>query len=307
MWGHARKTLTVRTILVVGCIWGMLTLSALGAGLELVASGIVSSPSSSARGLSLSPDAKSLYAAGIQDRWLVKLDLASQKVVATAYLAKVDSGAYGKSVWVDSKGDVWAPLTEPILTVYSPDLELKASYNLSAFGVVAPEGAVVSPAGDVYVTDRKGRGGIFKFRVENGSLVPVKEWGTGGHVSVGKDLRQPTVTPDGDLLVGSFGDKGIYRISAADGKVSVVNDKISDPYHVAVDASGQIYVAHYGRSDVAVSVLSTDGAVIKTWTPADLRMQTETSGIEVSADGATLYVLDQRTGEGGIARVFKVK
>lgn len=237
----------------------------------------------------------------------MKLDLASQKVVATADLTKVHPGAYGKAVWVDAEGSVWAPLTEPILAVYSADLELKTSYNLSAHGVVAPEGAAVSPAGDVYVTDRKGRGGVFKFRMENGALVPAKEWGTDGHVSVGKDLRQPTITPAGDLLVGSFGDKGIYLIRAADGQLSVVNEKISDPYHMATDASGQIYVAHYGRFDVAVSVLNADGSVTKTWTPANLQMQTETSGIEVSADGTVLYVLDQRTGQGGIARIFKVK
>ena len=79
-------------------------------------------------------------AAGIQDRWLVKLDLASQKVVATADLTKVHPGAYGKAVWVDAEGSVWAPLTEPILAVYSADLELKTSYNLSAHGVVVLKG-----------------------------------------------------------------------------------------------------------------------------------------------------------------------
>ena len=39
--------------------------------------------------------------------------------------------------------------------------------------------------------------------------------------------------------MGSFGDKGIYLIRAADGQLSVVNEKISDPYHMATDASGR--------------------------------------------------------------------
>ncbi|MGI6082384.1 MAG: SMP-30/gluconolactonase/LRE family protein [Limnochordia bacterium] len=299
--------MTARTVLAIGCIWCLFNLSTLAVGLELIGSGIVSSPSRSARGLSLSPDLKSVYGTGIQDRWLVKIDLASQKVVATADLTQVDPEAYGKAVWVDSQGDVWAPLTEPILAVYSADLQLKASYDLSAYGVVAPEGAVVSVDGEVYVTDRKGRGGVYKFRVEDGKLVPATEWGTNGHVSVGNDLRQPGLSPDGDLLVGSFGGSGVYLINAADGEIKVLNETIREPFHLVADASGRIYVAHYGRYDVAVSVLKNDGSIEMTWRPADLQMQTETAGIAVSADGSVLCVLDQRTGQGGVVRIFKAK
>lgn len=39
MWCHSRSALTVRIMLTVGCIWGMLTLSTLAADLELIGSG----------------------------------------------------------------------------------------------------------------------------------------------------------------------------------------------------------------------------------------------------------------------------
>lgn len=301
----SRSSRMLKALVTVLCIWSVMATIAVAASMELTGTAIVSSPGSSARGLYLTTDGNTLYIAGTQDRSVVKLDVASKGITARADLAQVDGGAYGKAVWVDSLGDVWAPLTVPIVAVYSSNLELKASYDLASFGVVDPEGILVSSSGDLYVTDRKGKSGIYKFRLENNKLILVQNWGVNGNVNVGKDLRQPCFTPSGDLLVGSFGGSEIYLVQATDGKVSVLTKDIKAPYHLASDATGHIYVAHYDRADVALSILNSDGTIAKTFTAAELGIQTETSGIAVSKDGTQIYILDQRTGEGGVVRMFR--
>lgn len=265
----------------------------------------VSSPGSSARGAAISADGRYVYVATVHDKSLVKLEASTGRVVAQADLTGADPGAWGKAAWVDGSGRVWAPLTAPRLALYAPDLELLAAYDLSGFGIVDPEGVAVSAAGEVYVTDRKGKGGVYKFRLEGNRLALVQEWGNGGHVAVGADLRQPALAANGDLLVGSFGGAEIYRIAAATGTVSMFARGVTTPFHLAVDAAGRVFVAHYDRRDAGLTVLGPDGTVVGTWTARALGVETEVAGVAVSADGNTLYLVDQRPGDGGKVRVYR--
>lgn len=288
-------------------IWLLGALSAAYA-IELVPTGqaIVTSPSSSARGIALSPDEKTIYIGGIQDRSVVKLDLATG-ATAKADLTVIDPGAYGKSAWVASDGVVWAPLTTPFLAAYSPNLELKASFDLRPFGITNPEGAAVSPTGDIYVTDlNKSKPGIYKFRLENGKLVLVGNWGNNGYVAM-SGLRVPAFTPAGDLLLCVYNTGEINLVRASDGQVTLFSKSAKSPYYLAVDAQGKVYVAHYDRKDAGVSILSSDGALLQSWTLAQLGAEKEISGIAVSQDGKRLYVEDQRTANGGRVLMFTIQ
>ena len=64
-----------------------------------------------------------------------------------------------------------------------------------------------------------------------------------------------------------------------------------------------MYVVHYSDA-VGLTILDAAGNVVTTSSRADLGITSEASGIAVTADGKTLYILDQRPADGGGARVF---
>lgn len=284
-WVLAVTTLTIMWVLGVTAAFA----------LELVPAGTVAvtNPKTSARGIALSLDESALYIGGIQDRTLVKVVVSSGAVTA-ADLTKIDKGAYGKAAWVDNQGRVWAPLTVPILAVYSPGLELEAAYDLKPFGITNPEGAIIGQNGEVYVTDRnKNKPGIFKFVLQNGQLAPVQSWGDNGYVKF-TDLRVPVLTASGDLLMSNYSTGEIFLVKAADGSASVYLKGVKSPYYLALDNANLLYVAHYDRKDAALSVYGPDGSLLRSWSGAELGATTAISGIAVAKDGKRVYILDQQ-------------
>lgn len=262
-------------------------------------------PGASARGIAASADGNWLYLAGVQDKALWKIDVKSGEAVATVQLSDLNPEAWGKAVWVDAVGTIWAPGTVPELYHFDALLGLLHQVDLSGFGVVNPEGVAVDGAGNIYVTDRKGKGGVYKFRLQGGTLSLVETWGNRGHAAVGQDLRQPALLPNGDLVVGAFGGSTLYRIHSASGAVSEFATGVSTPFHVAVDERGRVYVVHYETGTAALTLLDPTGKSLGTYSAQELGIQTEASGVAVAADGKTLYVVDQRPEDGMSVRIYR--
>ena len=91
-------------------------------------------------------------------------------------------------------------------------------YKLDSFGVVNPEGVVSSGQGVIYVTDRQGNKGIYKFIFENNTLKLDTSWGNNGHALTGVGSLQPGITPDGDVIVGESGGSTVYKVDKNTGE-----------------------------------------------------------------------------------------
>lgn len=271
-----------------------------------VASYTVASPGGSARGAALTPDGKILYVAGVQDRAIWKVEAETGQVLAQAALASINPEAWGKSVAIDGQGRIWAPGTVPELYVFDANLELQAKFDLARFGLTNPEGVAVDPYGRVYVTDRKGQVGVYRF-IEDGAgdITLDPSWGEGGFAAVGGDVRQPAFNPGAGVVVGDFAGDTLYSLWVVDGSVHPLA-QLASAYHVAADEAGRSYVVHYG-GEPGLTILSDAGETLAAFSRAELGIQTEASGVAVSADGSVLVILDQRPGDGLNVRVFRVQ
>lgn len=265
------------------------------------------SPGSSARGVALSPDEKYVFIAGVQDMALWKFDRATGARLASVSLSAINPGAYGKAVFVTQDGHVWAPATVPELYRFDSDLNLVARYDLRPFGIQNPEGAVVLADDAIVVTDRRGSVGLYKLQIAGEHLELVPGFGTNGHVALGSDIRQPAISTNGQILVADYASSEgvIYRVDPNTGAVSTFATGVTDPYHLAADALGRVYVVQYSASP-AVTVLDATGAVLTVRSKQELGITTEASGVAVSADGSTIYILDQRPSQGGTAHVYSI-
>lgn len=270
-----------------------------------VAKYVVTGKGSSIRGVSLAPDEKSIYISGMNEKSMIKLDLATGELSKVSF-ADMGSKVAPKAVCADANGKVWVPLTVPLLAVLSSDLQIEMIYDLSPFGITTPEGALVSPTGDVYVTNRDNiKPGIFKFRVVDGQLAPVSSWGNGGYVRL-TELRMPVFTPSGDLLMTAWTAGQIHLVKAADGQASVFIQGKST-FFLDVDSNGLVYVVHYDLKTNGLTVYNPDGTLLRTWTLAELGVVSEASSVAVSRDGKRLFILDQRGTEGGTLLIYDVK
>lgn len=340
------RTSTSKAKLVAAALtWGIAVAALLAAPavevvaspqLEPVAAYAVASPGASARGVYLvaasmgesgtpgRPGAAGgpyqglvLYVAGIQDKALWKVDLSTGKILARADLAALNPDAWGKAVAVDARGMVWAPGTVPELYVFDPELKPVAQYDLRPFGLVDPEGITFDQDGRVYVTDRKGLVGIYRFLLTApGELVLDETWGESGYLALGSDLRQPASSSRAGIVVGDFGSTKVYTICPCSGRPVPLADLPARPFHVAVDEAGRVYVVHYD-GEPALTILSPGGEILATYTRSELGLRTEASGVAVVTARATaagagtseviLVVLDQRPADGVNVRVFRLK
>lgn len=286
----------------------LVLLLAMGAAaLELTPAGsyYVSPAAKSIRGVDVTDDGSIVYVGGLHLRSLIRLEVPSGKVTEVD-LTPVHEKADVKSVAVDSEGRIWVPYTTPVMAVFSNDLELEMSFDLAPFGITNTEGATVAANGDIYVTNRANdMPGIFKFRLVDGKLVQVKDFGLNGWVPL-NEMRIPVFTPDGNLMVSAWTAGQIFQVDAEDG-IATLFAEIPRSFQIDVDGAGRVYVVHYEQKNPALTVLDADGTILGTWSAADLGMETEVSGVAVTPDGSKLFLLDQRTSSGGMVRAYDVK
>lgn len=265
---------------------------------------VVTPPNTSVRGMDVNEDGSIVYIGGMTQKRLVRLELPSGDVT-NVDLTTVHPQADVKSVAIDSLGRIWVPFTTPILAVYSPDLELETHFDLTPFGITNTEGAVVADNGDIYVTNRDNtKPGLFKFRLVDGTLQPVGDFGLMGWVPI-KELRIPSFTPNGDLMMTSWTAGQVHLVRAGDG-INSLFAEVPRAFQLDVDGEGRVYIVHYEKKDVALTILNPDGSVAGTWSAAQLGTQSDVSGVGVTKDGSKLFVLDQRTSQGGMVRAYNV-
>jgi DNA-binding beta-propeller fold protein YncE len=300
------RALNIRSLLpVIALIMLLGSLGIQATELVFVTKHVVTPQGSSIRGLALSPDEKALYVCGMNEKSMAKLDLSSGSYIKTS-LADLGSSVAPKAVSVDANGKVWVPLTAPILAVYSPDLQMETLYDLSPFGLVILEGALVSPGGDIYLTNRdNAKPGIFKFRLIDGQLHPVTSFGDNGYTAI-TELRMPVFLPNGDLIMTSWVAGKISRVDDQTGQTALYIQG-NRTFWVDADANGYAWVAHYELKDPALSLYNPDGSLQRTWSMAELGVVSEASSVAVTRDGKRLYLLDQRGVDGGTVLVFDIK
>ena len=142
------------------------------------------------------------------------------------------------------------------------------SVNRLGSGFSDPTGVAVDASGDVFVADQV-NSAIYEIVAVNGqvslssAVIPVGS-GFSGPRGVAVDLS-------GDVFVADRGNNAVYEImagtgGAAGGQVSLssavipVGSGFSDPWGVAVDASGDVFVADNGNRSVKEIVAGTGGA-----------------------------------------------
>jgi streptogramin lyase len=266
---------------------------------------------SSARGASISPDGNYIYVSAIQENKVWKYDIAKKTLVATAEMARIP-GINVKAVYADASNTVWVPGSSvPSLFKLDADLTGWTEFKLGGFGIVQPEGVVASGKGEVYVTDRKGKMGIYKFILNGNKLELDKSWGKNGHALEGVLFLQPGIDPDGNVVAGDMGDYSlrngttIYRVDNKTGEAKVVSKgDITGPYHVWVGPLGTIYVAQYTNG---LSILSADGKLIKSFSTKDLGAATEIAGVTSDLKEEKVFFLDQQLKSGGFIKVLMDK
>lgn len=254
-----------------------------------------------ARGIALSPDDKTMYVGAIRDRKVIAFDTKNGDQLSEVNLTEFNAGAWAKAVWVNEKGDVYAPGSD-VLEIYQFDSELFhiETYLIEDFGIVDCEGVVADKDGNIYAGDRKGDGGIYKLKFYKGEIDIDTKWADSGWADVG-DVRLACIR-NGNIYVVDFAYSILYKIDLATGKVTKL-DSLDDSGHaVAADDAGRVYVSHYSHPTVAVSIWE-NGKVTKL-TRAELGITSNIGGIAVTKDGSRLFLVEEQSNIGGLVRGY---
>jgi len=256
----------------------------------------------SVRGMSISADGKYMYVTAIQENKVYKYDIGEKKLLASIKI----SGVNAKAVYADATGAVWVPGSSfPSIYKLDADLTGWTEYKLDSFGVVNPEGVVSSGQGVIYVTDRQGNKGIYKFIFENNTLKLDTSWGNNGHALTGVGSLQPGITPDGDVIVGESGGSTVYKVDKNTGEAIIISQGVvRNAYHIWAGGKGNIYIAEYAEG---LTILDAEGKLVKQLTKRDLRQLTEVSGVTADASEENVYFLDQQLQNAGFIKVMTDK
>jgi sugar lactone lactonase YvrE len=198
---------------------------------------------------------------------------------STAALKTLPSGFYfPNGMAVDGNGDVFVADTahnsvKEIVAVNGA-VSSGSQVNTVGGGFSGPQGVAVDASGDVFVADAANNA-VKEIVAVNGAVSAssvVNEVGSG--------FSQPhgvAVDSSGNIFVGDYGNSAVKEIVAVDGAVSsssvvnTVGGGFSEPYGVgpygvAVDASGDVFVADYGYAVyeiVAVNGVVSSSSVVK--------------------------------------------
>ncbi|MBI1797400.1 MAG: SMP-30/gluconolactonase/LRE family protein [Candidatus Eisenbacteria bacterium] len=140
------------------------------------------------------------------------------------------------------------------LTTYGPSVPGHGALN-------EPAGVAVDPAGHIYVADRQNNR-IIKF---DSSMAPMMEWAT----SAGGHPNNLTLSPDGTVLyvaeqlgnrVSMYTTGGAFLGSWGTGGSGP--GQFNQPFGIATDVTGNVYVSDYGNN--RVEVFSPSGTYVGT-------------------------------------------
>ena len=184
----------------------------------------------------------------------------------------------GKSLWVfdrcggnDCKGSKLAPIWK-----FDASGQLKANFGAGMFNF--PHGLFVDAAGNVWVTDGRGEGGIghtvIKFSPDGKVLMTLGKPGVAGDAPDMFNSPSDVVTaPNGDIYVADgHGGKTNDRIVKLDkegrfittwGKHGAGQGEFDTPHSIALDSTGRVFVAD--RVNSRVQIFDSNGKFLAEW------------------------------------------
>lgn len=192
---------------------------------------------------------------------------------------------------------------------------------------VAPGGLALEQSGGILVVDQNAgtdtRGALFRVNPNDGSRTLVTDFGNSQQGTLGNDPRDAAVEASGQILIiyqngGGTGSRGsVHRVDPTTGNRTLVTifDAISDPWRVAVEASGTILVTDSnGGTDQRGALYRIDpatGNVLRTFdfgNAAEGDLGVDPLGQAVEASG-NILVADRTAGPAGGSQagaVFRV-
>ena len=200
-------------------------------------------------------------------------------------VASPDSQANPNDVYdavVDASGNVYV-VANVDNAVYKETLSA-GNYVQStvATGLSNPEAVAIDGAGNVYIAD-SGNNRILEETWQNGS------WGQTAIASVNFPAGV-AVDAQGNVYVSSFSDSAVYVLALSNGvdaAPSLVDNGLSSPRKIAVDGSGDVFVADTGNQRVVEDIPNGESY---TQTPVGSGMHYP-YGVSVGAAGR-VYVAD---------------
>ena len=214
----------------------------------------------------------------------------------------VDVDPDGKSIWVFERCGGTTCEGSPV----APILKIDASGNVvKSFGAdmfIFPHGLYVDRAGNVWVTDGRGKSGkghqVFKFSPDGKVLMTLGKAGvTGDGPDAFNSPSDVLVAPNGDIFVadGHGGDTNA-RIVKFDkdgkfirtwGKKGAGPGEFNVPHTLAMDSSGRLFVGD--RANSRIQIFDQDGKFLAEW-----KQFGRPSGVFIDK-GDIIYVADSES------------
>jgi streptogramin lyase len=214
----------------------------------------------------------------------------------------VDIDRDGKSIWVFERCGGTTCDGSPV----APLLKIDPSGNVvKSFGAgmfIFPHGLHVDRAGNVWVTDARGKGGkghqVFKFSPDGKLLMTLGKAGvTGDGPDTFNSPSDILIAPNGDVFVadGHGGDTNarIVKFSKdgtfikAWGKKGAGPGEFNVPHRLAMDSSGRLFVAD--RANSRIQIFDQDGKFLTEW-----KQFGRPSGVFID-NNDTIYVADSES------------